>query len=665
MKVVKESNKRDNQKKRRAMEKGKKPFRNAYGMDAQQLRNSLIQTSENHQKKIVREFHKRPITTQAKSELPKKEVRDFKHTQDKPHLLIDPPSIGTNLSIEYPTPDWFKFQGQAEVSVIVPLYKSHLVIRDLINSWHFEKNLKVEIIFVDDCCPSNTKDTIVKQFQGRKEEFPYGIGKIIYNTNNKGYGRSCNTGADYSSGDYIIYLNADTRVTENWIQPIIEVFKNDSQVGIVGNLQLKDGGQWHDTIDGAGSEWTWESGSFVHIGRHSYNRKVIARPWKPEKAPSDILTLDEREIVTGCCLAIRSDLNKEIGGFNPNFRVGYWEDSDLCLTVREKGWKVMFQPDSVIYHKLGHTNSGAHKHQDFNRNYFWNKWVVSERIDPLVKDQRTKKKRKVKSILLQRKGANGDVLVASYVAKALKEKYPGTTIGFYTHCEKVLKNNPYIDKVYTQPGTFSERQYQLIYNLDMAYEYRPYSNILETYADVVGVEKENCQPFIAIKEFAPIKEDFVVIHAGKTSWVGRDWSKEGFAQLSKMIQETGKKVVCVGTKSDHPVPCQYDFRGKTNINELASVIQKAKFFIGIDSFPFHVCQAVNTPGICYFGSILPETRIYRDNMKAVSVNSLPCIGCHHRRPKPSVVTNYCENNTLDCVNQLTVQMFWDQLKPLL
>lgn len=607
---------------------------------------------------------KKPIVRgEVKSSTRIRPYKVFKNeNKTKLDLLIDVPNVASKISSEYPIPSWFEFKGTPDVSVIIPLYKSKEVIVDLINSWDFSSKVKTEIIFVDDNCPDNTKNLIVSLFEKFRPNLIQGVGKILYNTENKGYGGACNSGADIAKGKYIIYLNADTRLTKNWIEPILKVFENDASVGIVGNLQLKEGGSWDGTIDGAGSEWIWRHNAFVHIGRHVYNKKDLEKPMTLEKAPKDILKLSEREMVTGCCLAIRSDLNKDIGGFNPNYRIGYWEDSDICLTVREKGWKIMFQPESIIYHKLGHTNSGSHKFQSFNRNFFYNKWVNSGRIDEMVSDKRAKKI-EVKNILLQRKGAYGDVLVASYITNALKKKYPNCYISFYTKCPEVLENNPYIDRILTNKDDFSERQFQLIYNLDMVYEYRPYTNILESYADVVGVKIDDCEPTIGIKEFNIPYDDYIVIHAGNTSWVGRNWDK--FSSVSEYLLNNNQKIISIGKESDFKIPCTLDLRGKTTIQELASIIKKSKFFIGIDSLPFHIAQATNTKGLCYFGSVDPKLRIYRDNMNYINNNNLSCIGCHHRKPRPSVVTNICETFNQECIKSISTDMFIDKINSLI
>jgi GT2 family glycosyltransferase len=580
-----------------------------------------------------------------------------------PKLLLNTPNFSGKFCIEYPTPIWFKSVDKVDVSIIVPLYKSEEVVKGLIQSWNIiNDGLNVEIIFVDDQCPRNSKDTVVKQWTLRKKELEESnikhVGKILYNTVNVGFGMTCNAGADVATGDYLIFLNADTLVTKNWIKPIIDLLK-DKEVGIVGNLQIKKGGPWDGTIDSAGSEWSWTGMSFLHIGRHTYNYKGLTQPFNLNVAPKSLFKVAEREMVTGCCIGIRRELFKTIGGFNPNYRIGYWEDSDLCLTVREKGYKIMFQPDSKIYHLLGHTQSGAHKFQDYNRNFFFNKWVNTGRIDSLIVAKRENAP-KINTILLNRRESNGDVLLAAALAPALKKKYPNCSIYFSTKCKEVLEGNPFIDRI-IEDKDVTERLFQVYYNLDMTYENRPFSHMLEAYADTVGVKMEDCQLFLKTTKVKHLPEKYVVVHAGSTGWTGRNWKPDRFDDIAHKLKSEGHFVVCVG-RGDHLVPCDLDLRNKTTIAELSHVIKNTYLFVGIDSFPMHVAQTFNIPSICFFGSIDPKLRLTSKNITAITASNLECLGCHHRKPAPSVVTNTCETVTLDCIDKVTVEMMWKAIK---
>lgn len=577
-------------------------------------------------------------------------------------LTADVPIFSTQFS-EYPTPNWFRKNEEVNVSIIVPMYKSREVIVDLIKSWPLNYSVNSEYIFVDDNCPESSKDTAIKAWNSRKKEIVQPIGKIICNKTNGGYGVACNSGAAVAKGEFLIFLNADTELTKGWIQPMLDLFE-DKKVGIVGNLHLKRGGNWDETIDSAGSEWRWGDNSFVHIGRHSYKKRGVPRPMKINETPSDMLIVAEREMVTGCCFAIRRSLFEYIGGFNPNYRIGYWEDSELCMSVRELGYKVMFTPKSVIYHKLGHTGSGGHKYFNHNKNYFKNKWVNSGRLHDLLIPAEPKPA--IESILVKRSNATGDALVATGVCSALKKKYPDAKIMFSSLFPDVAANNPYIDE-FVPIGNITKTTPTVFYNLDLSYEWRPKVNILDAYAEACGVKAKDCTMFLAKEEFKKFElpNDFIVIHPGKTNWAGRDWPHENFVELATRLQKLGHKIVCVGKHSEDAIPCELDTRGQTNIFQLAWIMSKAKLFIGIDSFPMHVAQIANIPGISFFGCIDPKLRIYNKKMVAITAKDLSCLGCHHRRPAPSTVTKTCETRTLDCIKMVSVNDMLDVVKSML
>lgn len=567
-------------------------------------------------------------------------------------------------SQEQSTPIWFrKNKENIKVSIIVPMYKSRDVIIDLVKSWPIDDGIDSEFIFVDDNCPELSKEAVIKAWNSRKKEITQPIGKVICNKTNAGYGGACNSGAKHANGEFLIFLNADTELTKGWVQPMLDLFE-DPKVGIVGNLQLKRGGGHNETIDSAGSEWRWGDNSFVHIGRHSYKRRNIQKPFTIKEAPADVLEISEREMVTGCCFAIRKSLFEYIGGFNPNYRIGYWEDSEICMNVRELGYKVMFTPKSIIYHKLGHTGSGGHKYFHHNKNYFKSKWINSGRLHELLIPPEPRPT--INSILVKRSNATGDALVATGVCSALKKKYPEAKIMFSSFFPEIAANNPYIDQ-FIPVGQINKVTPDVFYNLDLCYEWRPNVNILDAYAEACGVKAKDCTLFLAREEFNKfdLPEDFIVIHPGKTNWAGRDWPHENFIELSTKLQRMGYKIVSVGKHTEEVIPCDVDTRGQTNIFQLAWIMSKAKLFIGIDSFPMHVAQIADIPGISFFGCIDPKLRIYNQKMMAITAKNLSCLGCHHRHPAPSTVTKACETRTLDCIKMVSVTDMLNVVKSML
>lgn len=274
-----------------------------------------------------------------------------------------------HLPITYnviPTP-WSASPTTVDVSIIVPLFRSRAEIRQQIESWDLDDdNLTKEIIYVDDKCPQESFKEVFDAWAD-KGNSPNIL--VVKNERNGGFGGACNIGASLAHGKYLVFLNADVVVTPNWLKPMIDLFHDDPEIGIVGNLHLKR----DDVIDSCGSEWDAAAGEFLHIGKRIYRGERLDRPFTLQTAPSDLLQIGEREMVTGACFAIPRSLFETVEGFDRDYLVGYWEDTDLNMKVRMFGYKVMYTPHSVIYHKGGHSQGGCRAR--INQNIFFEKWV--------------------------------------------------------------------------------------------------------------------------------------------------------------------------------------------------------------------------------------------------------------------------------------------------
>jgi len=304
--------------------------------------------------------------------------------------IVRTPYIQPN-PVEFPIDDWFKTTQTIDVSIIVPMFKSSSKIEKQIAKWDVKPDgLNKEIIYVDDCCPEQSHFHVLKGWQRRKKDIKHGVGKIILHDTNGGFGSACNTGANFASGKYLIFLNADCIVTENWVKPMVELIESNPTIGIVGNLHLKD-----SRVDSAGSEWSWKSQSFQHIGRNTYHGNDIKSAFAFSNMPEDLKVPGERQMVTGACFLIPRNLFNNIQGFDTQYRIGYWEDSDLNMRVKDAGYKVFYTPESIIHHSLGHSRSGGHPFLGANRKLFQDRWITTGRMQSLCD------KRKVPSKIKQ------------------------------------------------------------------------------------------------------------------------------------------------------------------------------------------------------------------------------------------------------------------------
>jgi hypothetical protein len=115
---------------------------------------------------------------------------------------------------------------------------------------------------------------------------------------------------------------------------------------------------------------------FVHIGRYQEDKDVPARG------------VQEVECTTGACMLLK----KELAGFNENFPRGYYEDTDLCLRTREKGYTIVINHEARLIHLEGTTLNVLKKKDkrefdattESHQKLFRNMWPA-ERIKSLPK----------------------------------------------------------------------------------------------------------------------------------------------------------------------------------------------------------------------------------------------------------------------------------------
>lgn len=155
--------------------------------------------------------------------------------------------------------------------------------------------------------------------------------KVLLNKENRGFSRGNNQGAREATGEILVFLNNDTEVRKDWLNPLLEQLKR-KDVGIVApKLLYPDGKLQHAGI----------VISDKHIPRHVYRR------FGSEFAPAN--KLREYKAVTGACLAIKKEVWGKAKGFDEQYINGL-EDVDLCLKVRELGYKVFYVPQSIVIH---------------------------------------------------------------------------------------------------------------------------------------------------------------------------------------------------------------------------------------------------------------------------------------------------------------------------
>jgi tetratricopeptide (TPR) repeat protein len=180
--------------------------------------------------------------------------------------------------------------------------------------------------------------------------------QVIRNQVNLGFGKACNQGASAARGKYLVFLNNDTIPQEGWLNALVLEADSDASVGVVGSkLLYPDGTIQHAGVVRDRTNF-WPS--------HIYKSFAGDHPAVNQRR--------EFQIVTAACCLIKRAVFEEVEGFDEGYING-WEDVDLCLKVRERGYSVIYQPRSVVIHLESQT-AGRKTHDDANATRFLDRW---------------------------------------------------------------------------------------------------------------------------------------------------------------------------------------------------------------------------------------------------------------------------------------------------
>lgn len=210
-----------------------------------------------------------------------------------------------------------------------------------------------EIIVVDNASSDETPE-FLKRMINKLE--------VITNQENMGFTSACNQGAKIAKGNYLVFLNNDTEPQPGWLESMVKLAESDSKIGIVGSKLVYPDGRLQ------------EAGGIIFCDGSGSNFGRGGNPY--EEGFNDACEVD---YCSGACLLVRKELFENIGGMDHRYSPAYYEETDLCFAAREKGYTVMYTPNSVVIHHESitagdDTSSGFKKYLEINRIKFVEKW---------------------------------------------------------------------------------------------------------------------------------------------------------------------------------------------------------------------------------------------------------------------------------------------------
>lgn len=203
------------------------------------------------------------------------------------------------------------------VSIVLPNWNgAHLLAHNLPAVIRAAPN--AQIIVADDASTDGSADLL-------KKKFP--TVRLVEHAVRRGFSGNVNSGVAQATGDIVVLLNTDVRPKEGFLTPLLAHF-SDPEVAAVGCLEEsheKDG-----VIKRGRGIARWEKGFFVH-SRGEVDKSDTA--W-----------------VSGGSSAYRRSVWDELGGMDTLYNPFYWEDIDLSYQILKSGYKIVFEPESIVGH---------------------------------------------------------------------------------------------------------------------------------------------------------------------------------------------------------------------------------------------------------------------------------------------------------------------------
>ncbi|MBR4156788.1 MAG: glycosyltransferase family 2 protein [Bacteroidales bacterium] len=223
-----------------------------------------------------------------------------------------------------------------KVAVVILNYNGRKFLEEFLPNVIENTSSVADIIVADNKSTDDSVDFMKKNFPNIK---------LILNDYNGGFATGYNIALRQIEADYYVLLNSDIEVTPNWITPIIDLMESDMSIAACQPKILS----YHDKTK---FEYAGAAGGFIDKYGYPFCRGRLFQDLETDESQYN----DTKEVfwATGACMFIRASLYHRYGGLDDDF-FAHMEEIDLCWRLKNLGYKIMYCPDSTIYHIGGGT----------------------------------------------------------------------------------------------------------------------------------------------------------------------------------------------------------------------------------------------------------------------------------------------------------------------
>ena len=226
---------------------------------------------------------------------------------------------------------------QVEISVIIVSYNTRDIITTCLDSIVNVNDDRKEIFVVDNASTDGSVEFI-------RQHYPKV--HLIVNEENRGFATANNQALQLSRGRYIVLLNPDGEFLPSTFGAMISFMDANPHIGLAGVKMINP--------DGSPQESYSHEYPGNKLASHEISRLKGSIAW-----------------VLGASMIIRSDIMKNLGGFDETFFI-YGEDQDLCLRIRKAGYEIGYIDTAIIVHL------GAQSERETTTADVWRKKIIAE-----------------------------------------------------------------------------------------------------------------------------------------------------------------------------------------------------------------------------------------------------------------------------------------------
>lgn len=480
-----------------------------------------------------------------------------------------------------------------------------------------------------------------------------------------------NMAAREADGEYLLFMDNDVQVSPGYIDALLECF-NDPRCGAASpKLVQPYSNQFCTGLD--------------------YDQRL---GFQPSTSGEGIC---EKHGVPEHCMMTTRKIFEELGGFDEGYLLHHY-DADYCCRLRIKGYVSICNTKYQVMHLGGVSRryfSRALHETDHMRliRKFWPQYIPTSNSS-------------IEKVAIIKLLTMGDAILITPMLPEIRKRHPNSKITLFTLKEysDIFTGNPNLDEIKTV-GPLDKNDFgsnwglmaydSITYNIMMSEEWdymyecnqldywmeyrRAGTTMAQTYADMfdlhpaswkyqVYLDQSNIENADRAINSYPGDGPIVVMHT-TAGWELKEWTKEGFIELSKLLWDKYKARIFVVGAPGESLNSLYvrNLGGMLSLRDIVALYDKADLAISLDSGPLHLAKATNVPILAIFGCTNPAVVGFDEVERYITIQSpyAGVVNCGFPNCKPMEDAKTQGKPYTHCTARLGVDDVWDVAQTLL